>query len=51
MPIQKPAAKLCCCRFKNQQPKTVSLSIQKSAAMVESFRLYFSFFVGVYIKT
>jgi hypothetical protein len=29
--IQKSTAKLCCCRFKNQQPITASLSIQKSA--------------------
>ena len=55
LPIQKSAAKLCrcrfrnwqqqlhSCRFKNRQPKTVPLPIQKSATMVESFRLYFSF--------
>jgi len=39
------------CRFRNRQPKTMSLPIQKSTAMVESFQLYFSFFVfffGVY---
>jgi hypothetical protein len=55
LPIQKLAAdyaaadskfssqKLCRCRFRNQQRETVSLLIHKSAAMVESFQLYFFF--------
>jgi hypothetical protein len=43
LPIQKSAAKLCRCRFRNRQP-TVPVPIQNSAAMVESFRLYFSLF-------
>jgi hypothetical protein len=36
--------KLRRCRFKNWQPETVSLPIQKLAAMVASFRFYFFFF-------
>jgi hypothetical protein len=50
-------------RFRNQQPKTTSLLIQisaaklcrcrflKSAVIMESFRLYFSLFLGVYNKS
>jgi hypothetical protein len=56
LPIQKSTAKLwrcrfrigsqlCRCRIRNRQPKIVSLPIHKSAVMVESFRLYFFFFV------
>jgi hypothetical protein len=63
LPIQKLAAdcaaadskfssqKLCRCRFRNQQRETVSLLIHKSAAMVESFQLYFSFFVFFLVFT
>jgi len=32
LPIQKWAAKQRCCRFRNQQTKTVSVPIQKSTA-------------------
>jgi len=39
------------CRFRNRQPKTMSLPIQKSTAMVESFQLYFSFFVFFLVFT
>jgi hypothetical protein len=44
LPIQKSTAKTARrCRFRNRQPETVLLPIQKSAAMVESFHLYFFF--------
>jgi hypothetical protein len=61
LPIQKLAAdcaaadskfssqKLCRCRFRNQQRETVSLLIHKSAAMVESFQLYFFFLVFAHV--
>jgi hypothetical protein len=50
--------KLCRCQFRNQQPncgvanleissQKLSLPIQKSAARVESFRFYFSFFLNL----
>lgn len=37
LPIQKSIVELCPCWFRNRHQKTTSLSIQKSAAMVESF--------------
>jgi hypothetical protein len=38
LPVEKAVAKLRRCGFRNQHP-TVLLPIQKSTAMVESFRL------------
>jgi hypothetical protein len=43
--INNKKKKLYRCRFKNRQLKTMSLPIQKLATMVESFRLYFFFFL------